>query len=335
MDRILHPGRLSRAALPNIGQFTYNPVQTEILIGKMPSLGVSGGSALPSVGFDHPAPQIPRLGRAAVAGNRLQSKSNTGIGVKHEIGFTQSTELTLAMDYSDGKVRLPWSLRDRWDRNIGAIGIDALLGQVAAEAIANTDDADFVSTIWVGASWTTRYTSGSVAKWNNYASNPANQIRAARRAVKKQCGQNPNHLILPQEAADALCEHPKLRLRLAGGQGGPVDQLIKYADLARALELDKVTVIDRVSNTASDLVEANISLDYTISDGALLFVDRGPDVTSGTAAIRAFYNPAGQQGVMVDTGSNNEDRYDYWTLARHAGYNIVDARGGAFFDDIL
>lgn len=335
-ERILHPGILSRAALPTVGQVTWNPVQTDTLLNTIPTLGRSGGDALPRMGFDHPAPQLPRLGRAAIAGNKLKSKSNSGIGVRHEIGFQQSTELTLAMDYADAKIRLPWTLRDRWMRGaMNAMDIDVLLGQVAAETIANTDDADFVSTIWVGASWTTRYTSGSVAKWNDLASNPAAQLKTARRAIKQRCGKQANHLIIPQAAADALSEHPKIRLRLAGGQGGPVDQIIKYEALRVALELEKLTVIDRVANTASDLVEANISLDYTVTDGALLFVDNGPGKTSGTACVRAHYNLVGSEGVLVDSGSNNEDRYDYWTLARHAGYNILDAAAGAFWDDIL
>lgn len=328
-------GRLERAAMPNLSQMTFNPVQTDMVLNLLPDLGVGGAASGPRIGFDNPAPEIPVVGRAQITGNKLRSGSSTGAGVQHEVGFGVSANKTLVMDYADAKIRLPWNVRERWMRNIGAIGIDQLLAQVAAETVANTDESDFVSAIWVLGNWTTQYATGTVDKWTNYASNPVKQIATAKRAIKLVSGKKANHLVIPQELADALLVHPKIRSYRAGGQGSTVDQQLEYSDLARILKLDKVTVADRVQNSASDLLEASISLGFTLTDGALLFADYGPSPIRGTAFCRAHYNGLGQQGVMIQSGENQEGRYDYWNIARQVGYNILDAGAGAFFEDLI
>jgi hypothetical protein len=326
---------VKRSVMPDVSSITFNPVQTDMVLNLLPTLGTPASSSAPRMGFNHPAPQIPVVGRAAITGNKLRSQSRTGNGVKHEVGFAMSTVKTLATDYSDARVALPWGTRDAWARNLGAIGIDQLLAQAAAEMVINTEEADFVAAIWVMANWYTQYASGVVPKWSSFASDPVKQINTAKRAIQKASGKKANHLVIPAEVADVLVIHPKIRSYFKGGQGGPVDQAIGYEDLARVFKLDKVTVAERIQNNGTDLTEANISLNFSITDGALLFVDNGPNPIGGSAFCRAGYNGMGAQGVLIDSGSDPKMREDWWNVIRQAGMNILDTAAGAFFEDLL
>lgn len=71
------PRLITRAAMPNIGSVTYNPTQTDTLLNVLPELGTPASSCAPRMGFNHPAPELPVMGRAAVTGNKLRSQSRT------------------------------------------------------------------------------------------------------------------------------------------------------------------------------------------------------------------------------------------------------------------
>lgn len=329
------PRLITRAAMPNIGSVTYNPTQTDTLLNALPELGTPASSVAPRMGFSHPAPELPVMGRAAVTGNKLRSQSRTGNGVKHEVGFQNTTSKTLTMDFSDAKIKLLNSVRAQWSRSLSAYDIDQLLARVGAESVLNTEEAEFVATCWLAGAWTTSYASGAVPKWNNFASDPVVQINTAKRVIQRQTGKKANHLLIPAEVADALCVHPGIRSYFKGGQGGPVDQALEYADLARVFKLAKVTVAERIQNNGSDLLEASISLDFSITDGALLFVDNGNSKIGGSALCRAHYDAYQAEGVVVDMGENLEDKYTYWNIQRMAGYNVLDAGAGVFFADLL
>lgn len=338
MSEFERPQRLTRSITPNLSSITWNPVQTQSLLGVLGMLGTTANSAVPRMGFDHPTPELPRIGRAAITGNKLRSQSRTASGGRHEIGFDQRTNVALTMDYSDAMIKLPWSLRDQWNRAVGAIGIDQILSKVAAEAVANTEEAEFVATCWKNGVWTTQYLTGTVPKWTNFASDPVSQVNTAKRAVQKACSRKPNSMIIPAALADALCIHPKMRSYQRGGQGAPVDQALEYSDLARIFKIEKLTVAERIQNNGTDLLEASISLDFSITDGCLLFVDDGNGPTTASAMVRAGYNPIGTaqgQGVAIDSGTDQKNRYDWWNILRQAGYNVLDPNAAAWFEDLI
>lgn len=331
-------GFLTRSAVPNPGSITFNPVQTDMLIGVLPDLGTPAFSAIPGRGFDNPEPEVPRMGRAQITGNKLRSGADTGRGKRHEIGFQTKSVLTLSMDYSDGKVVLPWTIRDRWSRNVSAMDIDAILRRVGAEALANTEEADFVSTAWNTTAWgSNSYASGAVAKWSSQGSDPRKQVQDVRRIVQKKCGRKPNSMILPAEVADALLVHPKVIYAVRGGHGSNQNQDIGYEDLKGYFKVEKLTVVERLQNNASDLDEANINLGFSVTDGVLFFVDDGAGPTTASAIIRAGYRGCGDNdmGVALEQGENLEERYTWWNIMRQAGYNILDAGAGFFWEDVL
>lgn len=329
--------RLTRSAMPSLSSITFNPVQTDMLLGLLDDLGTPAHSAIPGRGFDHPDPEVPRIGKAQITGNKLRSQAASGRGARHLIGFQENPVLALDLDYSDAKIVLDWAIRDRWLRNIEAVDIDAILRRVAQEALINTEEAEFLAVAWVTSAWTSSYASGAVAKWSNQGSDPRAQVNTARRLVQRQCGRKPNSMILPAAVADALLVHPKVIYAIRGGHGGTANQDIGYDDLKGYFKVEKLTVAERIQNNGASLDESAIDLNFSVSDGALLFVDDGAGPTTASALIRAGYRGVGDNdmGVMVDQGTNLEDRYDWWNIGRHAGFNVLDPRAGIFWEDLV
>lgn len=341
MSPIIHPGRLDikRGVFFAPGSVTFNPVQTDQLIKLLPKLGIPAHSVAPNMGFNHPNPEIPVIGQAQMTGNKLRSQSRTGNGVRHQIGAGMQANLSVTMGYSDAQIELPFATRDQWARTLTAISIDALLARIAAEAVLNTEEAEFVTACWGTGLWTTQYLTGTVTKWNDVSSDPVAQINTAKRAVQKQCGQVPNHLLIPGEVADALAVNEVMRSYIGGGQGGPANQRVSYDDFAGIFKIEKVTVSDRIQNNASDLVEANMDLNFSITDGALLFVDDGADPVGGSALCRSYFDSFGIEGaatgVVIDSGEDQKARTLWRNIMRYAGYTIRNAKAGAFFEDLL
>lgn len=89
-------------------------------------------------------------------------------------------------------------------------------------------------------------------QWNDAASTPIEDIRAARTAQMLLTGFKPNTLVLGPQVADKLYDHPDIIDRVKYGQtpGRPAD--ISAADLAQLFKVDRVFVMEGIKNTAAE-----------------------------------------------------------------------------------
>jgi hypothetical protein len=86
-------------------------------------------------------------------------------------------------------------------------------------------------------------------RWDEAASTPIEDIRAARTAMKQLTGFRPNKLVLGSQVYDALLDHPDLVGRIDRGQTTGTAQVMRQT-LASLFEVDEVLVMDAIENTA-------------------------------------------------------------------------------------
>lgn len=148
--------------------------------------------------------------------------------------------------------------------------------RVNADAVLNLDTAaqaynmrkmlikrevTFQSTYLVTGTWGTDITgvaaspgAGQVLQWNDASSDPIGDITAAKTAVLKATGFEPNTLTIGQEVFDALKNHPDIvdRVKYSGGVGNNNPAMITVNALAQLFELDNVYVAKAVVNNAEE-----------------------------------------------------------------------------------
>ncbi len=316
-----------------------NVTQTNMMLGYVNKASVSLGSIAPRAGFNVDNPKIPKISMAQILGNRMQTQHSSGRGGVHEVGFQMEADVQLAILFSQAKIKLTYQQRMKWEKSYGAIGIDQILARVAAELVLNEDDAEMLTAVWATGIWTTQYLfSGGTAKWNTASADIVAQVGTARDAVGNACGNEPNHLVLPQKVATACMSNPRLLRAMKGGRGSDsTNQAPTYDDLRQVLKVEKLTVINRRRNTAANLLTSAASFDYVASDGVLFFVDDGGGPMTASAFIRAHQENAvdGAEGVAIVSGTNTEDDYDWWKIQKKASIQKLDANAAAWWDDVL
>lgn len=89
-------------------------------------------------------------------------------------------------------------------------------------------------------------------QWNDAASTPIEDMRAAITAQMLLTGRRPNTLVLGPQVADALYDHPDIIDRVKYGQtpGRPAD--ISTADLANLFRVQRVFIMEGIKNTAKE-----------------------------------------------------------------------------------
>ena len=89
-------------------------------------------------------------------------------------------------------------------------------------------------------------------QWDDAASTPIEDIRAARTAQMLLTGYKPNTLVLGPEVYDKLLDHPDIIDRVKYGQtpGRPAD--ISTSDLAQLFKVERVFVMEGIKNTAAE-----------------------------------------------------------------------------------
>ncbi|MHA1859160.1 MAG: major capsid protein [Candidatus Thorarchaeota archaeon] len=89
-------------------------------------------------------------------------------------------------------------------------------------------------------------------QWNDAASTPLEDFRAARTAQMLLTGFRPNTLVLGPEVYDALLDHPDIIDRVKYGQtpGRPAD--IGTEDLSQLFKIPNVYVMEGIKNTAAE-----------------------------------------------------------------------------------
>lgn len=125
----------------------------------------------------------------------------------------------------DAKVTIPTV-----DMGVQAISLSMFsltLGLEAEQAQIATDPANF------GAN--NKLVLGGASQWSDPASDPINDMAAAKEAVRQSGGIDPNCAVVSKPGFNALREHPKIveRFRYTSGDSITADMLAKLFDLDR------------------------------------------------------------------------------------------------------
>ena len=138
---------------------------------------------------------------------------------------------------------------------------------------------------------------GTDVQWSDFgASNPITDIRTAKQTSQKESGMVPNVLLIGQEVADILVEHPLFLEKSKYTSEG----ILEVDDVRRMLKVPKVVVGGAIQNTASD----DGTFAFTGHDGTdwwtgayiwgkkalLMYVTPTPSLNSMTAGYTFVWN---------------------------------------------
>lgn len=171
--------------------------------------------------------------------------------------------------------------------------------------------------------------------WNDAASTPIEDIRAAKRTILQSTGFMPNVMTLQRAVYDALIDHPDIVGRLDRGQTTGL-ALVKRAQLAVLFELDEILIMDAIQNSAAE--GATNVHDFIGGKHALLsYRPAAPGLMTPTAGYTfgwTGYLGAGAFGGHMDrfrmkaiksTRVEIETSYDQKLVAADLGFMFLNA----------
>lgn len=179
--------------------------------------------------------------------------------------------------------------------------------------------------------------SGQVKQWNDAASTPIEDIRAARTTAKLATGMRPNTLVLGSQVVDALYDHPDIIDRVKYGQtpGNPAD--ITLRDLELLFKINRIFVMDAIENTAAEgATESNAFIGG--KKALLCFVPpaAGKRVASAgyTFSWTGFVG-AGNMGQRISKFRMQHLKSDRIEIEMAFDQKVVSTDLGYFFDTIV
>lgn len=89
-------------------------------------------------------------------------------------------------------------------------------------------------------------------QWDDAASTPIEDLRAAITAQKLLTGIKPNTIVMGAQVFDALIDHPDIVDRVKYGQTPGSPATIETSDLAAILKIPRIFVMEAVENTAAE-----------------------------------------------------------------------------------
>jgi hypothetical protein len=224
------------------------------------------------------------------------------------IGMVQTTESYFAN---------VWALHhDVADMTRGNADTVFDLDRQATELLTNAalirKEAGFVANFLTTGKWGTNYTgvvsgptAGQFIQWDQAASTPIEDIRAAKRQVQSQTGFAPNKLVLGKKTYDNLVDHPDIVDRVKYGQTPNGAALVNKQALAALFEVDEILVAEAVVNSAvvSALPGSVATTDFIFGNGALLvYTPRVASTMMPAAGLTFSWNGwlgASRQGFRV------------------------------------
>jgi hypothetical protein len=191
---------------------------------------------------------------------------------------------------------------------------------------------------------------GERIQWNNAASTPIEDVRAAKRVVQLATGFMPNRLTLGAQVYDTLLDHPDIIDRIKYGQanvGQPA--IVNRTTLAALFEVDSVLVAEAIQNTAAENATAGAAADEStasiVGNHALLsYAPPAPSVLLPSAGYTFVWTGligGGNEGVRIAKWREQRiwsDRveasqaYDQKLIASDLGFIFLDiaASGSGF-----
>lgn len=191
------------------------------------------------------------------------------------IGMVQSTQSYFAYVWS-----LHHDIADPTRGNADSVfDLDRQATELLSNAALIRKEASFVSAYLTTGKWGTDLTgvasapsAGQFLQWDNAASTPIEDIRAAKRKVQAKTGFKPNKLVLGKKTYDNLVDHPDIVDRVKYGQTPNGAALVNMQALAALFEVDEILVAEAVVNSAvtAAMPGSNTTTNFMFANGALL-----------------------------------------------------------------
>ena len=177
---------------------------------------------------------------------------------------------------------------------------------------------------------------GEFLRWDDAASTPIEDIRAAQTAMMGDTGLAPNTLVLGQEVYSKLIDHPDIIDRIKYGQtaGGPA--MAGRAALAALLDVERVFVMRGIKNTAAEGQDAAHS--FIGGKHALLaHAAPQPGLMTPSAGYTFQWNgmAGGGEGVRVKRLRMEQLESDRVELQMSFDQKLVSADLGFLFNDCV
>ena len=138
---------------------------------------------------------------------------------------------------------------------------------------------------------------GQFKQWNDAASTPIEDIRAAKQAVAQSTGYEANTLVLGRPVWDKLLDHPDLIDRIKYGQTPGAPAMANRETLAKLFEVDRILVMNAIENTAKEGATAAHSF---IGGKAALLCHSAPAPGLMTASAGYTFSWTGMSGNGVE-----------------------------------
>lgn len=175
----------------------------------------------------------------------------------------------------------------------------------------------FAANLFTTGKWNTDMTgvaSGPTAsqflQWNDPASNPIEDIRAGKLAIKQATGYPANTLVLSEPVWLKLVDHPDLVDRVKYGQTAGRPATVSREALAAILELDRILVMGSIENTAA---EGQTAAHSFIGGKSALLCNVAPN--PGLLTPSAAYTFAWTGYLGAGTEGNRIKRYRWEIIA--------------------
>jgi len=151
---------------------------------------------------------------------------------------------------------VPWQVRGNADPVVNPDRDATML--VTQKALIHRE-VKWVAGFFAGGLWTgdddgvaASVGTNEFLQWNDAASTPIEDIRAAGTSVQQLTGFRPNKLTVGREVYDKLVDHPDIvdRIKYTSGNNNPA--VVNKEALAALFELDEVLVAGAIQNTANE-----------------------------------------------------------------------------------
>lgn len=208
-------------------------------------------------------------------------------------------------------------------------------------------EVDFASTYLAGGVWTNDFDgvaaapgAGQVLQWNDAASNPIEDIRAAKTIVLKSTGFEPNKLTIGQEVYDKLADHPDIidRIKYSGGVGNTNPARVSVQALATLFELEEVLVSKAIVNTAAEGL-ANVHSFIAGKKALLSYSPKAPGLMVPSAGYtfswKGFLGQTNDFGIAMKTIPMPLKEADRIEGSMAFTHKLVSADLGFFWDTIV
>lgn len=230
-----------------------------------------------------------------------------------------------------------WDMLDEGD---DALDLEQASSEIVTEALLLNREYEFVQSFFKTSVWTTDQTGVSSTNpganeftyWSDFEhSDPIDTIKTLKRTVKGRIGIKPNTLILSDEVADTLVDHPLFLERYMAREG-----VLNLEMIGAVLDIEKIYVGGAVHMTSNEGATEALSEMYG-KHAWLGYVNPVPRKQSMSAGYTFAYKAVGRNigggyDVAVRRIPDDETMVDKAQGIMCYTQKVVDADAGVFFN---